>query len=618
MNSELYDDIINTLKDRVEWENDQARAMQLRLQGPTRSKKPFKGSSTLHFPIIDMMIGKIKPFLEQQLYVSEQLANIRSIHPNDTADAMALGHWYNYRLFEYSNFETEMEHMFDQVLFYGSAIVKSYYDVSKKQCRFKTIDQLYTICPKSTENIEDADYFVHIQRYTLKKYQRNKSFNQDPDLVKKISGDFDDNVNGLNDKYTRAGITHGINDKEIIIWEIYENCGDSWKVHWISPKAPKEKIKPSIKQIPYQHKSLPFVQFKWEQTEKGYYNCRGAYLILRQFEVYCSKLMTTKSDAMTLSNMPIYTPRTPLSGGEDRLIKITPGTVTPFPIDRVNQGTPPFSYEQEMANTRNIAEQVFSVPDLGMSNPNGQKRTASEVNTITSMMNTGISSKNRKILKVLNKLLALDFQLRLEMESKELDYQFQSQNQNITKSLTNDSFQNKNNLRLKIKLSGDGYNKEAIYNRRLNQYNQLKDNPYVNQAELTKALIEADDPLNVNNIFVAPKEQGIEQKEIQANELTRLLIIGTPMTVSESDKHDIHIQVLIEFIEKKAVEKALDENLAIALFDHVNNHYIALKDIDNDLAQKVKPILDQVGNILNPYLQNAVDSNMNPHQMQND
>ncbi len=76
----LFNDIQDALKSRVDWASRQVTFYKLRHQGLRRINKPYPNAADLHFPLVDTMIERIKPFYFQQLYATEQFATFVSLN----------------------------------------------------------------------------------------------------------------------------------------------------------------------------------------------------------------------------------------------------------------------------------------------------------------------------------------------------------------------------------------------------------------------------------------------------------------------------------------------------------------------------------------------------------
>src|SRR4051812_1410906 len=81
MTNDFFSDIKAELKTRNNWEDKQAVWYRMRYEGIKRASKPYKGAPDMHYPLVDTMIEKIKPFYISQVYGQERLAAFASGRP---------------------------------------------------------------------------------------------------------------------------------------------------------------------------------------------------------------------------------------------------------------------------------------------------------------------------------------------------------------------------------------------------------------------------------------------------------------------------------------------------------------------------------------------------------
>src|SRR5262245_25160744 len=111
----------------------------------------------------------------------------------------------------------------------------------------------------------------------------------------------------------------------------------------------------------------------------------------------------------------------PLSAQKDVPITqnttVQPGTIIPFPVQPIAMGTPPIDWDQEMANTRNLAEQVYAVPDFSMgerpfdSSKKKPEKTATETQYLASVTNMVLDARSQTWRRSLSKLYRLSWEI---------------------------------------------------------------------------------------------------------------------------------------------------------------------------------------------------------------
>src|SRR5437762_10166971 len=108
MRFELTDEIQDALKARLDWASRQTTFYKLRHQGLRRVNKPYPNAADLHFPLVDSLITKLKPFYFQQLYATEQFASFVSLRSQAPEVTTEVANWFDYRLKQKTNIEREI------------------------------------------------------------------------------------------------------------------------------------------------------------------------------------------------------------------------------------------------------------------------------------------------------------------------------------------------------------------------------------------------------------------------------------------------------------------------------------------------------------------------------
>src|SRR5215831_10075880 len=183
MKFELATDICDALKDRSTWETRQETWYKMRHNGLRRVAPPYPGAADLHFPLIDSLMERMKPFYYKQLFASDQFAAFVSLktQPADTTSAVAS--WFDYRLKQKTNFQRKILTTIDAMLLAGRAPMKVYWDFDTKKMCFAAIAPTYFIIPADCEEIQEAPWVTHVMLMSVNDYKKNKNFRQDEDFI---------------------------------------------------------------------------------------------------------------------------------------------------------------------------------------------------------------------------------------------------------------------------------------------------------------------------------------------------------------------------------------------------------------------------------------------------
>jgi len=358
------EDIRSALRSRDTWADRQTFYYKLRHGGLKRPKKPFPGAADMNWPLADMMIEKIKPYYIQQVFASELLANFFSLKSAHLDLNQAASQWFDYRLRQRTNFETEIISAADYMLVHGKSLMKVRWDEDRKRVAFDAVSPTMFIVPESTVELETADWCVQVHQLSEATYRRNSNYDQSicHMLLETNSTHIEDTEGELRDeKYLREGLTHGCDDSQIVLWEVYERQDDGTvEVFTFSPTLPDRYVRPPMA-LPYSHGAFPFIEFNAEIKDKGYYASRGIPERVASIQMSLSKLWNEKLDALTVYNRPFFYSDNPMVNAGN--VRLTPGELIPFPIRKIPMESPPINWDLEMNSQRNTAEQMIGVPD---------------------------------------------------------------------------------------------------------------------------------------------------------------------------------------------------------------------------------------------------------------
>ena len=159
----LVGDIRQDIASRRAWADRQSIWYQMRRDGLRRKVKPFPGAADMHFPLVDSVIEKLKPFYLNQLFATERLADFISKDPQAGESVTDAAWWFDFKLKQKSNLEQEIAYVFDGMLQNGLGIAKITWRTEKKAMRFDSVEPIDVIVPPETASLCCADRIVHVQ-----------------------------------------------------------------------------------------------------------------------------------------------------------------------------------------------------------------------------------------------------------------------------------------------------------------------------------------------------------------------------------------------------------------------------------------------------------------------
>jgi hypothetical protein len=581
MSRELHKLVISDLSARKNgWEEKQRVFYEMRHEGLRRRNKPFPGAADLHYPLTDGMIDKLKPFYFAQIFGQELLAAFIAKDEQPPEVTAAVAGWFDYQMKERSNFFDESLALIDLMLMCGTAPVKVWWEPSRKEIQFDAIDPLFFVVPAGAANLEKCDRLTHIMQMSVGEYKRNSRYNHDADVIQRIRGKGiveNDSGGKQDEKYTREGITHGETDEQIVLWETYEREGERILVHTYAPCNPDVEIRKTFA-LPAVYKGMPFVDFPAEVKDKGYYASRGVVEREGPFEAYLTRVWNEKADAMAFLNRPMFTHEGPRSALGN--IALIPGQILPGNVKRVEMGSVPFDFDQEMLNTRMTAEYHMAMPDFGL----GQKgnlnkpKTATEVQAQTAMMTQTTDLRGWSFRRRMAILFQKAYSILRRYAKEDLGFVVNGGMQSVEAAALEREYA------IQPEGTPDNWNRAARQQRAAQRLQMFANNPFVKQGELVRSVLEEDDPRLVRKIFDDPQLQAADQQEDQAMEIA-ILEMGFPARVKPADNDEVHLQSIDGRVEMiMALRLPITQLGMQRLTEHATQHVQKLASIDKKKA----------------------------------
>ena len=581
----LNAEVLQDLADRSVWDTRQRMFYEMRHHGLRRKNKPWPGASDVHFPLVDTTISELKPAYFQQLFATDLIAQFVPTSPQVAEFTTAAAQWFDHRIKQRTNLETEVLSSVDSMLKCGTGILKVLWDYSSKRLKYYTVDPQHFVVPAWTRDIADADRICHISVYSIDAYKRQKHLKQDKAVLDQITGSYNADAGDMNTeaaKYEREGLTFPESDK-IIVWEVYHRCPDTgqWIICTYSPTSPDLDLRPPMK-IPYNHGKPPFIAFNYEIKDPGFYSSRGVVELQAVFEAELTKLQNEKMDCMTLFNRPLYRAERDMPNSGN--LRLTPGSILPYGIQPVMHQAPPISFDTQMNIMREIAQNRVSTPDFGLTQTlqDTSRRTATEIQAIGGLYQQSSDLRMRIFRIALGNLYRMSWSILLQYDKSSLNYWYLDTAQEIPQEALHEQYN------IQPTGSADGVNKQLLMQKAITRFQMFANDPYIDQGQLRKTILESDDATLVKRLYVDPQLTQSTQAEDQANEIT-FLRLGFPALVKDSDDHLIHIQTVMAYITNRADTGAPPEPAEGQFLEqHMGEHLEKLKEADPKTGRQVE------------------------------
>jgi len=581
----LNAEVLQDLADRSVWDTRQRMFYEMRHHGLRRKNKPWPGASDVHFPLVDTTISELKPAYFQQLFATDLIAQFVPTSPQVAEFTTAAAQWFDHRIKQRTNLETEVLSAVDSMLMCGTGILKVLWDYTSKRLKYYTVDPQHFVVPAWTRDIADADRICHISVYSIDAYKRQKHLKQDKAILDQIIGSYNADAGDMNTeaaKYEREGLTFPEQDK-IIVWEVYHRCPDTgqWIICTYSPTSPDLDLRPPMK-VPYNHGKPPFIAFNYEIKDPGFYSSRGVVELQAVFEAELTKLQNEKMDCMTLFNRPLYRAERDMPNSGN--LRLTPGSILPYGIQPVAHQSPPISFDTQMNIMREIAQNRVSTPDFGLTQTlqNTERRTATEIQAIGGLYQQSSDLRMRIFRIALGNLYRMSWSILLQYDKSSLNYWYLDTAQEIPQEALHEQYN------IQPTGSADGVNKQLLMHKAITRFQMFANDPYIDQGQLRKTILESDDATLVKRLYVDPMLTQSTQAEDQANEIT-FLRLGFPALVKDSDDHLIHIQTVMSYITNRADTGAPPEPAEGQFLEqHIGEHLEKLKEADPKTGRQVE------------------------------
>jgi hypothetical protein len=549
--SALQGQIVEAVGQRSPWELRQTRWYELRHHGLRRTNKPWPKAADLHWPLIDTAIEKLKPLFLQQALGMDVVASFVPMRQQLNAYTKVAEDWFNYKIREKTNFVDEVLSWVDYTLMSGRGVMKCFWNPGDKRVGFEAVDPMYFVVPAYTVDLQDADWAVHVMPMSVPAYKRMAGqfgWKSDSKTIEKIRGNpqQDDNIPGAatedDAKQLREGITYTNNTDGVIVWEVYRKRDDGvWEVYLYSPAAVDLDLRDPM-ELPYDHGQLPFVDFPYEIKDKGWFSPRGVCEILAPFELSMTSMWNHKHDAMTLYNRPLFRAERELPNSIN--LRFQPGQILPYGVAPVQMPQPPVSFDQELNQTRAVAENRIGSPDYGMStvmSGGSDRRTATEIQSINAQAMQSGDLRARLFRMALGKLYRQAWGLYIQYDAKSLRYRFAEDSLEADPIALHDQYE------LEPKGGMDMVSRQMMIQQAINRKQLFMNSPWVDQVELDKSIMELDDPSLVKRLLRDPGQKAADELEDETKTIPTLLV-GIPVPAKPGQNYAGRIGVLMQYL----------------------------------------------------------------------
>lgn len=596
--NETFDYLCKTLRDRTGWEDKQRTYDKMRNEGLPRRNKPYANAADLHYALIDRSIAKWKPYFFQQIFSGPRICEFVSQMEGQPSEATeAAADYFDYVLKQETNFWREMLLSQDRIMQRGRFVMKVLWDEETQSLKFLDIDPFFMVVPKAADDLVSADCFAQVKHLTKRQYLRLDPdvYNTDEAFVKRIvGGEHSDSGDAqkLDEKDRREGLTYSNNEDTIILWEMWEKTRDGWKIEEFSPLLPKEPARKSaLNNSPWSWQGRPLLPFhtgRMEIKDKGWFAARGLAERLAPAEAYGCKVWSSKADLITLVTNPYFTSEETLQNTGN--IKFAPFSVLPKGVKRGEMGQMPVDFDVELNNVQSMSEQTIGTPDAGIApevgknGGGGKSVTATQVNFQQTLASAGVELNGFIHKNDVAPILICAWAILVAKKPQKLSYLLKGKMKQLDPRALHDQYV--------IQPSGSSelWNKESRRQRADARFVKYTGNQFVNQEELVKADIEADDPRLVEKLFLPANVKSASEIEEAGKEIGMMLNGFGGVQVNPADDHQVRIQTVLQFLQEadKTGFPVITPRAEQLLQEYLAEHYRLLQEANPEAARQLQ------------------------------
>ena len=545
--------LLEFLSDRGDWEQRQRIWYEMLHDGVPRRNKPFPGAANLHLPVADNAVQKWQPYYVNSVFSRKLLASFTALETEHGAASAAAADCLDWHLRKVSNFPTAYARAVYYFCGTGRALLKIRWDAEvrggKGRLAFTPIDPLYFIGDPTCDSPQDMELSAHVKQISVGAYKRMRAYKQDPALIERIRGGENQAAQWKEqEKQAREGLTSSNDQQLIVLWECYERVEEGFKVTTISPTAPETPVcDPFILDLRWQGEALhPCVEFAMEIAEQGWYAPRGIPEKVHSFEAYGTKMWNEKADWLAFSNKPLFKrdPQAVLQNTAN--VGLKPGDVLPPGIEPAAVPAPPVSMDEEMNQARELAEESAQVPDFGVAEEDGDKRTATEMQYIGSFASQGIQYKAWISSLSEGEVYKRAWALLLANAGEEVTFYAAGSRKVLPKQAAHD------NYLIEPDALPDAWNKQDRIKREFARFQLLRNDPRINQDALYSRFLSAEDPRLAKELYLPQNLKAATESEDEAIEIG-ILLEGFPAAAMPGEDHVLRLRMLFGKLQQLAM-----------------------------------------------------------------
>ena len=591
--------LLDAVSARDTWARRQGIWYEMLHDGLRRRNKPFKNAADLHLPIARNALTKLLPYYINATFGRQRLASFTPLQQQLAEASEGAAQYLDWKLRKETNYPLEAGYLMHMMLGCGNPVLKLRWDPAKRNGKggvvFTAIDPLFFIVPKSGDEIDEMDYFAHVIQTSVAKYRLNGRYTkQSPEFIERIRGGAKQaELWKDKEKQSSEGITYSNDDEEIVLFEAYERVREGWRVTTYSPSAPNEPVRaPFILPWKWQGDAMqPFVRYRCEITEKGFYAPRGIVETVAPYEAYGTKMWNQQADWLEYASKPLFTRDKDSAMQNTGNIRLAPGEVLPPGVGPATMPEPPFELKDQINQARQLAEETAGTPDFGVTGDEqgkgGNSRTATEWNYLGSFASQGIQYKAWVNSIAEGETYKKAWALYVMFGKEDLAY-FQSE---TCKVLPAQALHD--NYLIGPDSTPDAWNKQQRMQRSVARYQMFKGHPNIQQGPLAKSVLEDDDPRLIKTLYIDDKSKAATESEDEAMEIG-ILLEGYPAQALPGEDHRTRLQMLFGKLHQLSMmpPPATEGEMQKAIIgrqrmqEHIGQHLQLLKQENPALAKQ--------------------------------
>lgn len=231
------------------------------------------------------------------------------------------------------------------------------------------------------------------------------------------------------------------------------------------------------------------------------------------------------------------------------------------------------------------------MPDFGVGNQaesTGSNKTATEVDYLRALSSTGVDMKGKLFRGAVADIIRRVWALVLQFRKQELSFYSAGERRVLPAQAMHD------NYLIVPGGSADGWNKQQRVQRASVRFQSLRGHPNIDQGELVKDLVSADDARLVKRLYVATDSKVASESKAEALDIL-LLMNGYPAPALPDEDHATRIKIIMGKIEQLgALGIPVDPVAQKRLHQHLAEHVQFLKQQNPALARQIVAAMREV------------------------